>query len=171
MGGEGSSKVSFLICRDDSRLYAFALPDVVETMRPLSTQALQGMPSFLLGISLIRGVMLPVIQLSRLFGLSLAEQPLPADAPPARYVTLRLGQRQLAVAVQEVLGVRPIDDTHLALMPALLQEVAAETISAISVLDTELLLVLRAAHLLPEALWLELERGAEVRVQDRAEHE
>ncbi|MES2105809.1 MAG: chemotaxis protein CheW [Pseudomonadota bacterium] len=159
MGRDGSTTASFLICRDDGRLCAFALADVIETMRPLPAHSLQGTPAFLLGVALIRGAMLPVISLARLFGdagAATGTAPIPLER--RRYVTLRLGRRHIAVAVQEVLGVRPLDDETLAAMPALLHEVGTDTISTISVLDTELLLVLKAAHLVPEPVWLALEK-------------
>ncbi|MFZ6649042.1 chemotaxis protein CheW [Undibacterium sp. TJN25] len=146
---------SFLICRDDRRLCAFALADVAETMRPLPLQTVHGMPPFLLGVALIRGAMLPVVSLARLLGNAD-----PVDAPHFRYVTLKLGQRQLAVAVQEVLGVRQLGSTMLADMPSLLREAGADTISAISTLDAELLLVLKGAHMIADDIWLALEQEA-----------
>lgn len=158
MGREGPTTASFLICRDDRRLCAFALADVVETMRPLPLETLPGMPPFLLGVSLIRGSMLPVIQLASLFGGGEAGAGLTHSRTYSRYITLRLGRRCVAVAVQEVLGVRLLDNHALAGMPELLREVGADTISAIGVLDTELLLVLKAAHLIPESVWPMLEK-------------
>jgi len=162
MGREGPTTASFLICRDDRRLCAFALADVVETMRPLPLETLPGMPPFLLGVSLIRGSMLPVIQLASLFGDGEAGAGLTHSRTYSRtysrYVTLRLGRRCIAVAVQEVLGVRLLENHDLAGMPELLREVGADTISAIGVLDSELLLVLKAAHLIPESVWPMLEK-------------
>lgn len=146
---------SFLICSDDRRLCAFPLGDVAETMRPLPLQTVHGMPPFLLGVSLIRGAMLPVISLARLLGNAD-----PADALHFRYVTLKLGQQQLAVAVQEVLGVRQLGSAILADMPSLLREAGADTISAISTLDAELLLVLKGAHMIADDIWLALEKEA-----------
>ncbi|HTD02581.1 chemotaxis protein CheW [Undibacterium sp.] len=154
MDREGSTTASFLICRDDGRLCAFALADVAETMRPLPVQALQGMPPFLLGVSLIRGAMLPVVNLAMLIG----DAGMRNDSKHSRYVSLKLGPRRVAIAVQEVLGVRKLDGETLAGMPALLYEVGADAISAISVLDTELLLVLKGAHLISESVWLALEK-------------
>ncbi|MES2070210.1 MAG: chemotaxis protein CheW [Pseudomonadota bacterium] len=160
MGRVESTTAAFLVCRDDRRLSAFALVDVAETMRPLPVQTLQGMPPFLLGVCLIRGLMLPVVDLGRLIGdgaSSHASSHTSARAP-TRFVTLKLGQRRIAVAVQEVLGVRQLGSDTLAGMPALLQEVGADTVSAISTLDTELLLVLKGAHLVSETVWLALEQ-------------
>ncbi|WP_394778602.1 chemotaxis protein CheW [Undibacterium sp.] len=168
MGRDDTSAASFLVCRDERRLCAFALADVAETMRPLPLQTLQGMPPFLLGVALIRGAMLPVVSLARLLGKADTDN----DAPHLhanfhsdihshqRYVTLKLGSRQLAVAVQQVLGVRQLGSSTLADMPSLLREAGADVISAISTLDAELLLVLKGAHLIADDIWLALEKEA-----------
>lgn len=68
-----------------------------------------------------------------------------------RLITLRAGQRQVALAVEEVLGVRQLPPGQA--LPPLLGEASADLVNAIGSLDSELLLVLRSARLVPDALW------------------
>lgn len=77
-----------------------------------------------------------------------------------RFVTVRAGDRRVAVAFDSVLGVRPIPAGSLHELPLLLRDARAELISAIGALDGELLLVLRSARLVPEDVWNGLEAGA-----------
>jgi purine-binding chemotaxis protein CheW len=123
-------------------------------MRPLPLHELADMPSFVRGMSVIRGKPVPVLDGRRLLGSS-------ADAEPGRYVTLVLGQQRLAaLAVDDVLGVRQIGAETLAGLPAVMNEAENRHVEALGTLDSELLLVLRPAQLLPDALWRQLEQEA-----------
>jgi purine-binding chemotaxis protein CheW len=135
----------FLLCRIGSRIGALAVRHVRETMRPLPIEPLAAMPPFLLGLAIVRGSPAPVIDAGRLLGL--------IGAPAAaRFVSLRLGDRTAALAVDEVLDVCPLP-REVAAVPPLLREAAADLVSTIGALDTELLLVLEAARLVPESIW------------------
>jgi purine-binding chemotaxis protein CheW len=119
-------------------------------MRPLPVEPLSGMPPSVLGLSVIRGTPMPVVDAGRLLG---------AIAPrhPARFVTIKTRGRQVALAVDAVIGVRSLDGPLLEDLPPLLAEANAEVVSAIGTLDADLLLVLRSARLLPDFDWTALE--------------
>jgi chemotaxis signal transduction protein len=72
---------------------------------------------------------------------------------PARFVTLRVDGRTVALAVDRVFGVRTLDDVVLHDLPPLLGALDQEAFTAIGTLDSGLLLVLGAARLVPEAAW------------------
>jgi purine-binding chemotaxis protein CheW len=135
-----------LLCRSDLRLCALPLQHVRETMRALPLAAVPDMPPFVLGVSLIRGMAVPVLDLARLIAGGGA-------APGKRYVTLDLGGRQVALAVDEVVGVRSLASAALTDMPPLLHAAEAGTVAALTTLDAELLVVLAATQLVPDALW------------------
>lgn len=130
-----------LVLKAGSSVCALPLSDVVETMRPLPATALAEVPAFVLGAAMIRGTPTPVVDLAALLG--------GAAANPRRYVTVRCGQRQTALAVDAVVGIHTLDATHGELPPLL---GGSELIDHLAVLDRELLLVLRAGRLLPQAL-------------------
>ncbi|MBB5190742.1 purine-binding chemotaxis protein CheW [Silvimonas terrae] len=140
----------WLICQNNHNEYAFALCDVIETMRPLAPHPFAGMPGFVLGVATLRGQAVPVVDMTALMGAS-------RTAPPGRYVTLRIGARVVAVAVDSVIGLRRLDPAAQTDLPPLLSEAAAHTVSAIAALDSGLLLVLQSAHLIPQAVWQALE--------------
>jgi purine-binding chemotaxis protein CheW len=104
------------------------------------------MPAFVLGVSLIRGAPVPVVDAARL----LASEP---SVPPQRIVTLSVGERCVGLAVESVIGVHAIPVASLDRIPPLLREAGAATVSAISTLDDQLLLVLQGARLVPESVW------------------
>lgn len=144
-----------LICRVGTRLCGIPLKHVIETMRPLPVEPLGNAPTFVDGLALIRGLPTPVLDAQRLLG-GAAEQ-----KARARYVTLRLGERCAALAVDAVLGVRQIDSTELHELPALLRD-SSDRITALGTLDHELFVVLEQARLVPETVWAALAANAQV---------
>lgn len=138
-----------LICRVDTHLCALPLANVVETMRPLPVETVTPAPAYVAGISVIRGEPVPVIDVAALLGSN--------QARPTRLVTLRVGDRTVALAVDTVVSVRRIPGDALHALPPLLDATAGEAISAIGVVDAELLMVMRSARLVPEETWMVLE--------------
>ncbi len=139
---------AMLVCRVGTRLCAFPTETVVETMRPAALEPVADVPRFVRGIAVIRGVAVPVLDAAALLGVPRSEA--------ARFVTLRVDGRHVALAVDEVLGVRK-DTGSLQELPPLLRDADQDAISAIGVLDESLLLVLRIARLVPDAVWAALE--------------
>jgi purine-binding chemotaxis protein CheW len=115
-------------------------------MRPLPIVAIAGVPSFVCGVSLIRGEPTPVVDLGALLG---------ANEPPSftRFVTVRAGGRQVALAFEEVLHVQQISAESMAALPPLLQGTSEAAVSAVAVLDTDLLFVLDGARAVPDSVW------------------
>ncbi len=124
-------------------------------MRPLPIEFLPGAPPFVRGLSMIRGVPVPVVDAGAVLGAS--------DPPTlARFISVRAGHRQVVLAVEEVLGVRDLPAASLRDLPPLLGEAGAGVVSAISELDAALLLVLQAARIVSAAEWESLGTRAPV---------
>ena len=143
-----------LVCRVQGRLCALPLGHVIETMRPLPTVVVAGTPPFVRGLAVIRGTPLPVLDVASLLG--------EADASPGRFVTLTVGLRHVALAVDSVLGVRAIPPGSLRRLPPLLHEAGSEVVASIGLLDAELLLVLQSSRLLAEDAWEVLDGSRDV---------
>jgi purine-binding chemotaxis protein CheW len=65
----------------------------------------------------------------------------------------------VALAVEEVVGVRDLSAASLAELPPLLGEAAAEVVATVGALDAELLVVLRSARWVPSGAWQAIEEG------------
>jgi purine-binding chemotaxis protein CheW len=145
----------FLLCRIGSRIGALAIKDVRETMRPLPIEPLAGTPPFVLGVAIVRGSAAPAIDAGRLLDPSALPYAAMTSPSAARFVSLKLGDRTAVLAVDAVLDVRSLEAGILAEIPPLLQR-GGELVSVIGALDTNLLVVLEAAHLVPESVWSEI---------------
>ena len=134
-----------LVVEVQGRLCALPLTHVMEIMRPLPVEPIPAVPSFVRGISLIRGIPTPVVDLGVLLGMP--------SGIADRFVTLRLGDRQVALSVDSVLGVRELDMSKIRELPLLLQGASKDVIEAMGTLDEQLLVVLCAGWELPDEVW------------------
>lgn len=135
----GASTVA-LFFRTQERFCALPLDCVAEILRPQKLRPATGLPAFVLGVSLIRGAIVPVVDMALLLGAAPIRE-------PARLIVLRLGARAVALAVEAVIGVRAVAAGALQDLPPLLRD-AGEAVAAIAPLDHELLLVMQAGWLL-----------------------
>lgn len=137
-----------------TRALACALPAaaVVETMRPLPVQPLAGQPAFVRGIAVIRGAPTPVVDLAALVSGGDA-------APAARFVTVRVGDRRVALAVETVLGLTRLAPSVEAGLGPLLGYVSEAAVTALGALDSSLLVVLDTTRVVPEEVWRACERA------------
>ena len=130
-----------LVVRAGGWLCAIPAQDVVETMRPLPIEPVRDAPPFVRGVSVIRGEPLPVVDLG--FLLRGTET---VDA--RRFVTVRTGERRVALAVDEVVGVWR-DEPAGKRAPPLLAEAVAVHVERLAALDAQTFAVLNTARLLP----------------------
>jgi purine-binding chemotaxis protein CheW len=117
---------------------------IVEILRLLAIEPLANAPRFVLGVSLIRGVPVPVVDTASLLDEHAAE--------PERLVLIDVGGRLVALAVTSVLGLRYLGVAPSQALPPLLKGAAGKVVSAIGTLDAELLLFLDSARLAPRSL-------------------
>jgi purine-binding chemotaxis protein CheW len=143
-GGE-----SWLFCRIRACLCALPVARVIEVMRPLPIEPLSGMPRFVRGLCVIRGSPVPVIDGSLLLG--------GGDGCVGRMVTLRVGDRIVALTAEQVTGIQPIEAAAANRLPPLLQNAAGGAVETIRALDGELLLLLDTLRIIPEAWFDELD--------------
>ena len=136
-----------------TRACAIPLQFVLETMRPLAVAAVSGAPSFVQGLSIIRGEPLPVIDIAALLGES-------EGAVVGRFVTVQTGDRRVAFALTSVTGIIELDADSLVTLPSLLHSAETALIEAIAQRDTSLLMVLRATHLVSNEVWATITASA-----------
>jgi purine-binding chemotaxis protein CheW len=123
---------------------------VAETLRPLPINPVAGTPGFVRGLSVIRGTPTPVVDLKAL--LEICE-----NSPSyGRFVALKCDGRRVVIGVDSVVGLRNLDSAQLGELPPLLRDVTTDLIGSFSTLDAQLLLVLRAARIVPDEVWATL---------------
>jgi purine-binding chemotaxis protein CheW len=131
-----------LVCRVGRSVCSLPLECVVETFRPLPIERLAEAPPFVLGLSVVRGEPLPVVDLLHLIAGRAGK--------PTRFVVVKAAERRVALAVDEVIGVRMVSAERMSALPPLLRDADSAIVSAVGTLDSELFMVLQASRLLPE---------------------
>jgi purine-binding chemotaxis protein CheW len=125
------------------------LDQVIETMRPLPVEPLAGTPSFVLGLSVLRGAPVPVIDLANLLGAT-------SLTTHARFIAVRAGDRNALLAVESVVGVVALPDRMLESLPPLVGAMSAQALDTIGRLDEGMLFVLKSGHIVPDSVWRSL---------------
>ena len=139
-----SADSSALVFHAGSMLCALGLDDVIETMRPLGTRPLAGMPAFVRGVSIVRGVPTPVVDVARLLGGERAEV--------CRFVAVRTEHGTVVFATGAVLGVRTTAAGDGSGHPGLLGA-AGRLVAGVGTLDDEPVLLLQSMRVIPDEVW------------------
>lgn len=135
-----------LLVRCRSWLCALPLSDVVETLRLLPLRPVAGVPPFVRGLVLLRGALVPVVELGTLLGA-------PGDEPGRRLVVVRADEHLLALAVDEVLRVITLELEQQAAVAPLLSQALPEQVAALGTLDGAALAVLSSASVVSAETW------------------
>jgi purine-binding chemotaxis protein CheW len=117
------------------------LAQVIEIFRPLPIQSIGDAPAFVLGLSRVRGLPVPVVDLRLLLGAE-------PDQEAGRLVHLNVSGRRLALAVDQVLGLCGVPEADAQDLPPLL-EPGSPAVGALASLDGALLLLLSTSRLFP----------------------
>ena len=139
-----------LVVMAGARACAIPLHHVEETMRPLPIEPVAGTPGFVRGVSMIRGAPTPVVDLKALL------ENMGNSTSYGRFVSMKVGERRMAIGVDSVAGLTNLDSAQLAELPPILRDAAADLIEAIGTRDAQLLVVLRAARIVPDEVWTTL---------------
>lgn len=144
----------FLVCAVQGQLCAVPLNNVIEVLRPLPAEPVAGAPPFVLGMTIIRGVPVPLVDMGQLLSARRAQA--------KRFVNVRTGDRQVAFAVDAVLGVRAMAPDSVHPLPPLLADAAGDVVDTVGSLDAELLFVLSSTRILPNAVFEAVERDRSI---------
>jgi purine-binding chemotaxis protein CheW len=140
-----------LVFRAGQLLCALRLDEVIETMRPLAVRPLAGTPAFVRGVTIMRGVPTPVVDVARLLGGEQAEV--------ARFVAVRTERGPVAFATGTVLGIRPATADTGARHATLIGSSGA-LVAGVGTLDAEPLLLLQSMRVVPDEVWVAAAGGS-----------
>jgi purine-binding chemotaxis protein CheW len=139
-----SSRLRVVLVRAGSLLCALPIASVIETLRSPPVTPISGMPAWVRGVAVIRGLTVAVVDLGILLGSGSGEP------RQARVITLRVGTRVVGLAVDSIVGVREFERSALAEVPPMLQQAHPEVLTAVGMLDRELLMMLDGSRIVTE---------------------
>jgi purine-binding chemotaxis protein CheW len=140
--GVPSPRLAMVLVRSGNLFCALPLASVIETLRSPPVTAIDGAPGWVQGVAVIRGATVVVIDLGILLG------PGSAQGKQTRVITLRAGARVVGLGVESIVGVRQFERSVLAEVPPLLLHAHPQVVTAIGLLDGELMLVLDGSRII-----------------------
>ncbi|HET6337902.1 MAG TPA: chemotaxis protein CheW [Polyangiales bacterium] len=149
-----------LLCQVDASYLAIPISHVIEVTRPLGVTRLPDAPSWVAGVAVLRGIATPVIDARKLLAGAAESGEVRSPPPPAsRWVSLRIDDRRVALAVDAVLRAHSLAPDMRHAVPPLLGSTRA--ITALGTLDQKLLMVLAGAQLLASEAFASMEGYAD----------
>jgi purine-binding chemotaxis protein CheW len=148
-----TTRLAAVLVRSGNLFCALPLASVIETLRSPPITVIAGAPDWVQGVAVIRGATVVVVDLGIMLGAG------PADLKQARVITLRVGARVVGLAVESIVGVREFDHTMLSEVPPMLLQARPEVLTAIGLLDGELMLVLDGSRIITEQELARLENS------------
>lgn len=148
-----ATRLAVVLVRSGNLFCALPLASVIETLRSPPVTSIAGAPEWVQGVAVIRGAMVVVVDLGTMLGAGLA------DLSRARVITLRVGARVVGLAVESIVGVREFDQSMLSEVPPMLLQARPEVLTAIGLLDGELMLVLDGSRIITEQELARLENS------------
>ena len=144
-----------VLVRSGDLFCALPLASVIETLRSPPIRTITGAPEWVQGVAVIRGATVVVVDLGILLGAGSAE------VKQARVVTLRVGARVVGLAVESITGMREFDRTMLSEVPlsSCALQAHPEVLTAIGLLDGELMLVLDGSRIITDKELARLEKS------------
>jgi purine-binding chemotaxis protein CheW len=136
-----TTEQKWLLCRTGTRRFAIPLAFVTETMRPANIMKVRDAEGCAVGAAMIRGKPVPIVDAGALLG-----EP---QTDPRRLVAIGIGERSVAISVDDVVGVSAIADDEANELPPLLCGAVDSVIRAIEVRDGEFLIRLEESRLIP----------------------
>jgi len=128
----------WLLCEVERHHFALPLSSVIETMRMLPLSMITGAAPMVLGVAVVRGRPIPVIDTSFLFGGQ--------SRHCRRLVTVRARDRAVGLAVDSIIGIRRFSSLAGDL-PPLLRE--SEALTGLQMIDRDLYYLLDTGRAIP----------------------
>lgn len=135
-----------------TELFAADIGSVERVLKYDPPRSIPNVPDWIEGVIDYQGRVVPVVDLRRRF-----ELPASPPGPHTRMLVLTTGEELVAVVVDAVLDVRPLEEAELAAPPAFFRGLAAEYLRGLARRDGELVVVLDAERLLSSRERLVLE--------------
>lgn len=126
--------------------YVFHIERIQEIVIPSGTARVPEVPDYVEGVANLRGTIIPIINLRRLFGLD----PKPADAD-TRTVVVNVGSRTLGCTVDSVTRVMRIATEQIQAAPDTVASTGRSFIEGFARVGDDLLIVLDVDNLLDPA--------------------
>lgn len=153
------TSMQFVGFRIENQEYAFRIDQIREILMPDRVTRLPQVPDYIEGVSNLRGTIIPIIGLRRLFGMGAKERD-----DETRTIVASVGNRTIGCTVDAVTQVIRITPEQIQAAPDIVKAEGAAYIAGLARLESRIIVLLELDELLDPAK-LEQVRQAAVRVR------
>lgn len=143
---KAKSTVQYVGFRVADQEYAFRIEQIREIVIPDRVTRIPQVPDYVEGVSNLRGTIIPIINLRRLFDLSSKEKD-----DETRTIVTNVGSRTIGCTVDSVTQVMRIAPEQIQSAPDIVRSEGATYISGFAKIDTRLVVLLEIQELLDPA--------------------
>lgn len=139
-----------LAAKIGNKICAINALEVQEVFRPLPIEEFSSFPSFVLGLSIIRGIQTPVVRLSLIIE---GDKNISYKGNKKIWILIKNVEKRIAIEVDSIVGIFELPYESFQSVPTLLEHAYSDSITACGILDNQLLLLLQTTRFIPEDVW------------------
>lgn len=131
----------FTIFRIGTEIFGLGIERVVEILKVQKSYTIPGLPGFLMGVMSVRGMVMPVIDLRRRFGVE-------PSGKKERVIIALVGGERVGFIVDEVKEILALDQADIRKPPEIFRGFKTEYIMGIGKTDDRIIILLNIDNLL-----------------------
>jgi purine-binding chemotaxis protein CheW len=136
-------EIKLAVFRLDDQPYAIDIMKIKQIIRPLKITRLPKSPEFVEGVINLRGVVIPVMDMRKRFGL-----PSRAEGAETKVIVASVDRRIVGIIVDDVSEVVPVPRSEIQPPPRMIRGVEAEYLLGVCRYQDEILLILNLDEIL-----------------------
>ncbi|MBI5101459.1 MAG: chemotaxis protein CheW [Nitrospirae bacterium] len=131
----------FAVFRISDEVFGIAIERVVEIIKVQKVFTIPGLPGFLSGVMNVRGLVVPLIDLRKRFGME-------PSGKKERIIVVRFEQEKVGFLVDEILDILPISQEEMTRPPSIFRGFKTEFITGLGRKDNNIIILLNIDNLL-----------------------
>lgn len=145
----------FTIFRIGDETFGIAIERVVEILKPQKVFTIPGLPPFISGVMNVRGMVVPVIDLRRRFGVA-------PTGKKERIIMVRYGKERVGFLVDEIREILGLAQDEIRISPTIFRGFKTDYISGLGKKDERIIILLNIDNLLTSDEKIQLRQSLEL---------
>lgn len=152
---------TFTIFRIGDETFGIAIERVVEILKPQKVYTIPGLPDFITGVMNVRGMVVPVIDLRRRFGVA-------PSGKKERIIMVRYDTERIGLLVDEIREILGLEQDEIRISPTIFRGFKTDYLSGLGKKDERIIILLNIDNLLTSDEKIQLRQSLELMEENGA---
>ncbi|GAB4490565.1 MAG: chemotaxis protein CheW [Thermodesulfovibrionales bacterium] len=152
---------TFTIFRIGDETFGIAIERVVEILKPQKVYTIPGLPDFITGVMNVRGLVVPVIDLRRRFGVA-------PSGKKERIIMVRYDTERIGLLVDEIREILGLEQDEIRISPTIFRGFKTDYLSGLGKKDERIIILLNIDNLLTSDEKIQLRQSLELMEENGA---